>query len=420
MLEKSIDSFRQTLGPDASLTYKKAWPGLLGRSVKFTALVFRQGQQTITADDAEISKVSTAGDETKRIGHLTFHTFQFTDTSGNVRLDNLALEDVTLPGNGDDKHGTPPQTLEIGHVSAGKLHGFIASLQSDITASSLTLDNYGIGEASHLDARDLRLATSVAPQRQIAAKSLLLDGVDLAGLYNSVTYNTPYKPLNGVRDIQVEALSIDSTSPLLRVAKLSSHATHSDASEQEVSSLQGLELWPAVPSLSLLPTLGYDHFRGSLVLNVTHDYKSNKLHVDTFSIEAPDMGRLTLDGDFSETTTLAMLSAGAAEMQVLSMNLSYKDHGLVSKVLENLARTRGMTPQDFTASLQSSLVPQGSAPNAPMPQLANYLAHPGNGPLTLTLRPQQPVPLMAIAASLSMLPSAPQIAQQIGLTIKAP
>lgn len=420
MLEKSIDSFRQTLGPEASLTYKKAWPGLLGRSVKFTALVFRQGQQTITADDAEISKVSATGDETRRIGHLVFRKFQYTDTSGNLRLDNLALDDVTLPGNGDDKHGTPPQALEIKHVEARNLHGFIASLQSDITASGLTLDDYGMGEASHLDARDLRLATSVAPQRQIAAKSLLIDGVDLAGLYNNVTYNAPYKPLDGIREMQVEALSIDSTSPLLRIAKLSSHATHSEASEQEVSSLQGLELWPAVPSLSLLPALGYDHFRGSLVFNVTHDYKAGKLHVDTVSLEAPDMGRLTLDGDFSETSTLAMLSAGAADMQVLSLNLSYKDRGLVPKLLENMARTKGMTVQDFTASLQGSLAPQGSAPTAPMPQFASYLAHPGAGPLTVTLRPQQPVPVMAIAASLSMLPSAPQIAQQIGLTVRAP
>lgn len=420
MLEKSINSFRQTLGPDASLTYKKAWPGLLGRSVKFTALVFRQGQESITADDAEISKVSTTGDDARRIGHLIFHKFQMTDTSGNLRMDDLALDGVTLPTNGDDKHGTPPQGLEIKHVDASKLRGFISSLQSDISASRLTVDDYGNDEASHLDARDVRLATNVAPQRQISARSVLVDGVDLAGLYNNLTYNMPYTPRNGVRDIQVDGLAIDGTGPLMHVAKVSSHATHSEASEQEVSSVQGLELWPSVPNLSLLPTLGYDHFRGSLVLNLTHDYKAEKLHIDTFSLDAPDMGRLTLDGDFSEANTLALLSAGAADMQVMSMNLSYKDHGLVQKVLANSARARGVTPQEFTTSLQTDLVPQGSDPNAPVPQFISYLAHPGSGPLTITLRPQQPVPLMAIAASLSMLPSAPQIAQQLGLTVHAP
>nr|WP_249210705.1 hypothetical protein [Acetobacter persici] len=420
MLEKSIDSFRQTLGPDTSFTYKKAWPGLLGRSVKFTALVFRQGQQSVTADDAEISKVSTTGDEARRIGHLVFHKFQFTDTSGNLRLDDLSLDGVTLPSKGDEKQGTPPQALEIKHVDARKLHGFIASMQSDFTASSLKVDDYGNDEASHLDAKDLRLATSVAPQRQITASALLLDGMDLAGLYKSYTTNAPYKPLDGVRDIQVDALSIEGTSPLLRVARLTSHATHTEALEKEVSAVQGLELWPAVPNLSFLPALGYDHFRGALVLNLTHDYKAGKLHIDTFSLEAPDMGRLTLDGDFSEASTLAMLSASAADMQVISMNLSYRDRGLVPKVIANFASTRGTTPQDYITSLRNSMAPEGSDPKAPLPQFASYLANPGNGPLTMTVHPPQPVPLMAIAATLSMLPTSPQLAQQLGLTLHAP
>ena len=68
MLEKSIDGFRQTLGPDSALTYKKAWPGLLGRSVKFDGLVLRKGTETQTADDAEMSKNDKRGDKNRRRG----------------------------------------------------------------------------------------------------------------------------------------------------------------------------------------------------------------------------------------------------------------------------------------------------------------------------------------------------------------
>lgn len=420
MLDKSIDSFRQAIGPDASFTYKKAWPGLLGRSVKFTQLVFRQGPETITADEAEISKLGTAEDEAKRIGHLSFRNFQLADPAGSLHLDDLSLEGVTLPAGGDDKHGTPAQGLEIKHAEASRLHGFISGLQSDLSATGLKVDDYGSSEASRLEAKDVLLSTDVAPQRHITAHSIMLDGVDLAGLYSSLATGGSYEPHNGTRDIQVDGLGVDGTGPLLRVAKLSSHSTRSDASEQEVSSLQGLELWPDVPNLSILPALGYDRFRGSLVLNDTHDYKAGKLHVATFSLDAPGMGRLTLDGDFSQTSTAALLSAGAADMQVMAMNMSYKDHGLLPKVLAASAKARGVTAQELTTSLQTQLAPQGSAPDAPLPQIARYLAHPGGGPLTITLHPPQPLPMMAIAASISMLISAPQVAQQIGLTVHAP
>lgn len=420
MLDKSIDNFRQTLGPDASFTYKKAWPGLLGRSVKFTGLVFRQGPETITADDAEISKPSTSGDDARLIGHLSFRNFQLADPAGSLHLDDLTMEGVTLPASADDKHGTPAQGLEIRHAEASTLHGFISSLQSDLSATRLKVEDYGSDEASRLEAHDVRLSTDVAPQRHITAHALVLDGIDLAGLYSSLTTNTPYTPRNGTRDIQVDALGVDGTGPLLRVARLSSHATRSDTSEQEVSSLQGLELWPEVPNLSILPALGYDHFRGALVLNDTHDYKAQKLHVETFSLEAPGMGRLTLDGDFSQTSTTALLSAGAADMQVMTLNLSYTDQGLLPKVLQASAKARGVSPQELVTSLQTQFAPQGSKPADALPQLASYLAHPDSGALKITLHPPQPLPMMAIAASLSMLASAPQMAQQIGLTVHAP
>lgn len=420
MLDKSIDSFRQTLGPDASFTYQKAWPGLLGRSVKFTGLVFRQGPETITADDAEISKIAAAGEDARRIGRLTFRNFQLADPAGSLHLDTLALDDVTMPTKADEQHGTPAQALEIRHAEAGKLHGFVSSLQSDLSARSLIVDDYGPNEASRLEAHEAGLSTDVAPQRHIKAASIILDGLDLAGLYASLSSGTPYTQHNGTRDIQIEKLSIDGTTPLLRVGALHSHATRTDADEKEVSSLQGLELWPDVPNLSMLPALGYDRFRGSLVLNDTHDFKASKLHVEEFSLDAPGMGRLHLDGDFSQTSTTTLLSAGAADMQVQSLNITYTDHGLVPRALGAAAKARGVKPEELNAALQAQLAPQGSDPKAVMPQIATYLRQPGKGPLTITIRPPQPLPVMAIAAAMSMLTTTPQMAQQIGLSIKAP
>lgn len=118
---------------------------------------------------------------------------------------------------------------------------------------------------------------------------------------------------------------------------------------------------------------------------------------------------------------LAMLSASAADVQVLNLNLSYTDHGLVPKVLEYLAKTHNMTVQDYMATLQTGLtIPQDNTPSASIQQFTSYLAHPDRGPLTISLHPQQPMPIMALVASMTMLPATPQIAQQIGLTVHAP
>lgn len=420
MLDKSIDSFRQSLGPDTSFTYQKAWPGLLGRSVKFSGLVFRQGPETITADEAEISKLAASGEEPHRIGHLTFRNFQLADPAGSLHLDALRMDDVTLPSKADEPQGSPAQALEIRHAEADKLHGFVSSLQSDLSAQSLIIDDYGASNASRLEAHDAKLSTDVAPQRHITAASLILDGLDLAGLYASLSAGTPYTAHNGTRDIQVEKLSVEGTGPLLRLAALHSHATRTDTAEKEVSSVQNLELWPEVPNLSMLTALGYDRFRGSIVLNDTHDFKAGKLHVDEFSLDAPGMGRLNLDGDFSQTSTTALLSAGAGDMQVMALNITYTDHGLVEKALDAAAKARGVKPEELTAALQSQFAPPSPTASVPLTQVATYLRHPGKGPLTITLRPPQPLPMMAVAAAISMLSTSPQVAQQVGLTIKAP
>lgn len=420
MLDKSIESFRQTLGPDSALTYKKAWPGLLGRSVKFDGLVLRQGPETITADEAEISKPGTAGDNTHRIGTLSFRNFQLADPSGSLHLESLNLEGVTLPAKGDEQPGVSVQGLEIHHAKASKLHGFISSLQSDIAATSVQVEDYGGNNPSRLEAQDVVLSTDVAPQRRIKAASVLIDGLDMAGLYSSLSAGQPYAPRNGTRDIQVQQMSIEGTTPLLRIAALRSHATRTDEMEKEVSSLEGLELWPDVPNLSILPALGYDRFRGALLLNDVHDFKANTLRIEEFRLDGKDMGRLDLSGEFGQTDTSTLLSAGAADMPIRNMTITYKDTGLVGRVITAAAQARGVKPVDLTNQLQAQFAPQGPAPSPVLAEFANYLPRASKGPLTITLKPAQPVPVMGLIAGLSMLGSNPQIATQLGLSFKGP
>ncbi|MFT9160835.1 MAG: hypothetical protein ABF491_10795, partial [Acetobacter sp.] len=358
MLDAGLAHFKEALGPDAALTYAKARPGLLGRSLEFTNLVFRQGPETITADTAELTKPDTNEDGASHIKRLSFRNFQLADPSGSLHLDRLDMDNVILPARMTDgstysgPEAAAAQSISIGRAQAGKLHGFVSSLQSDIAATSLTLTDFGTGEFSHLQANDVTLATDDAASRHVSAKTITVDGVDLAALYRNLSDGTPYTPLIGPRDIDISQLAVSGTAPLLKISHLLSHANRTPATETEVSSAQGLELWPGIPNLGWLPLLGYDHFQGALVLNDTHDLKTGVLHVEELSVDSPSMGHMHLHGDFAQAASTSVLAGATPDMQVISLALTYVDHGLVARALQAIATTQGTTVQGVLALLR--------------------------------------------------------------------
>lgn len=419
MLDKNIDTLRQTLGPDTSLTYASANPGLLGRSVVFTGLVYRQGAETITAEQAELSRPDTRNDDTPNINHLSFHNIQLTDPAGSLQVEQLSVDGLVLPTRGDDP--TAPTPLpSIGHAHASKLHGFISSLQSDITAESVVVDDFGDNVSSRLLAKAVRLGTDVAPPRRFTAASISIDGVDLAGLCRSLATGTPLTTRPGVRDVEITDVAIDGPAPLLRVGRILSHANLNDTNEQEVSSAQNVELWPEVPNLGWLPLLGYDRFRASVVLNDSHDLKTGVMHVEELSVDAPEMGRLHLHGDFLQQAAGSVLANAGPDMRVVSMTINYLDRGLAPRALKAVATAHDISPQDLLTAMRTQA--QGGPGHTPSPvdKIVTFLSHPGDKPLNLTIHPAQPMPILGIVAALSTLGTAPQISQQIGLSVNTP
>ncbi|MFT9067987.1 hypothetical protein [Acetobacter syzygii] len=416
MLDKGIERFKQALGPDVSFTYTRARPGLLGRSVRFNGLVFRQGPETITADEAELTKPDTQDSDVTRIHHLTFRNFQLADPAGSLHLKTVEMDNLALPTKAEDPATPGVQTLSIEHAQATGLHGFVSSLQSDLSAETASMDNFGAHETSHLQASKVQLSTDVAPPRHVKADSVVVDGVALADLYKTLSTGAPYTAQPATRDITIDQLSIDGTTPLMHARRILSHANRTDATEQEVSSIQGLELWPDVPNLGWLPSLGYDRFVGNVVLNDTHTLKTGALHVETFSIDSANMGRLHINGEFGQAASASMLNGSNAEMQVISMTMNYLDHGLVPKALNAIATARGLPPQDFLAYVQSQ---SATAQNPAFASFFHWLANPGKQTLSIGVKPTQPMPLMMVAATLGNLASMPELAQKIGLTVQA-
>lgn len=195
MVDKGIERFKQALGPDVSFTYTRAKPGLLGRSVRFSGLVFRQGPETMTADEAELTKPDTQDSDVTRIHHLSFRNFQLADPAGSLHLKTMEMDDLALPTKAEDPTAPGVQTLSIGHAQATGLHGFVSALQSDLSADSASMDDFGANETSHLQARNVQLSTDVAPPRHIKAESINVDGVALADLYKTLTTGAPTPPM---------------------------------------------------------------------------------------------------------------------------------------------------------------------------------------------------------------------------------
>ena len=416
MVDKGIERFKQALGPDVSFTYTRAKPGLLGRSVRFNGLVFRQGSETITADEAELTKPDTQDSDVTRIHHLSFRNFQLADTAGSLHLKTMEMDDLALPTKAEDPTAPDMQTLSIGHVQATGLHGFVSALQSDLSAESASMDNFGADEPSHLQARNVQLSTDAAPPRHIKAESMSVDGVALADLYKTLTTGAPYTAHANTRDISIDQLSMDGTTALLRAKRVLSHATHTEITEQEVSSIQGLELWPDVPNMGWMPSLGYDHFVGDVVLNDTYTPKTGALHLETLSIDSANMGRLHIHGELGQATSASMLVDSNAGMQVITLTLDYIDHGLVPKALGAIAAARDLPPQGLLAYVQAQ---SATAQNPAFASFFHWLANPGKQTLSVTLKPEQPMPIMQVAASLGGLASMPELAQKIGLSVQA-
>lgn len=421
MLETSIDHFRQALGPDASFTFATAKPGILGRSVNFTNLTLRQGPETITADRAELERPGQSGGDMTQIGRLSFHGFQLTDPAISLQMDQLDIEDLTLPIHADAP-GDTAQTLGIGHAHAVRLRAFVSPVQTDLAASDATLDNFGDGLASRLETRDLALNTDSPPdagpgggQRHLHAQAVSVDGMDLSGFYTSLATGAPYLPRPGGHDISITNLDIATTTPLIRAGRVLAHTNRTDSTEQDVISIRGLELWPDAPNLGWLPTLGYSHFAGGLVLNETRDLQTNTLHVEELALDAPDMGRLHMNGTFARSSSAPLLSAPRPDMPVIALDLTYLDHGMVPRALQAIGQARGMTPAMLlnTLATQQPGTPEGRA-------IVGFLAHPGVKPLHLVLQPPQPQPLVAVLAGLATLGAIPQINQQLGLHVTTP
>ncbi|MBO6086554.1 MAG: hypothetical protein J6P19_09200 [Acetobacter sp.] len=407
MLDRHIDILRQSLGQGVFLTYDSARPGLLGRSTIFTNVVFRRKNDTITAQQAELSRP----DSDKKISgitHLSFHNVQITGIDGNLHAQLLTIDNLVLQTHGrahGQKQALSTHLPSIAQAHAYGIHGFIKALQAKIAADSVTLDHFNGIVTDKLLIKNILLSVDTGSWRRFTIDSIHANGFNIAKLYWSLyhglpLYNgVPAQSYPGQRDIEMHHIEIDgevansskttlpSMIPLLRIRQLSSHITLTKAIEQETSNIQKIEIWPTTTWFHWLAPLKYDHFHASVVFSDIYNLKTKHIHIKELNVTAPTMGRIYISGDLTPTLSPSSISTPIEpfidspispiisyvspnvhivfpDMYIVSTAITYMDYGLITRALKVLATKSNTTPYLLLTTL---FFPNTSQATLPIP-----------------------------------------------------
>ncbi|MBR2125084.1 MAG: hypothetical protein IJ934_08065 [Acetobacter sp.] len=390
MLDRHIDILRQSLGQGVFLTYDSARSGLLGRSTVFTNVIFRRKNDTITVQQAELSRPDS--NNMSGINHLSFHNVQITGVDGNLKAELLTIDDLVLLPHGQ-KQARTIRLPSIAHAHAYGVRGFIKALHAQIAADSVTLDHFNGTITDQLLIKNILLSVNTGTWRRFTIKTTHASGFNIAKLYWSLYHGIPL--YNGVpttaqpgqRDIEMHQIEIDgettnqsgttptpSTTPLLRISNLSSHITLTKALEQETSNIQGIEIWPITPGFHWIAPLKYDHLHASIAFNNAYNLQTKLLHVKDLNITVPTIGRMRFHGDFThspihfsmssplEFSTYSPISPilsrispdvqiAFPDIYVVSMAFTYFDYGFITRALKAMATESHTTPHHLLETL---------------------------------------------------------------------
>ncbi|HVY19532.1 MAG TPA: hypothetical protein VHA70_05575 [Bauldia sp.] len=193
----------------------------------------------------------------------------------------------------------------------------------------------------------------------------------------------------------------------------------------------GLKLSPALLANSyvgaFITMLNYDSVTADMVFDGAWDTNADNVTLTSFSIGAPDMGRITVSGKVSDLSMRGIAdpakakdARAAAKLEQVSLRLD--NSGFVEHMLDMQAQMLGGTRDDVRAQITTAALPffLGFVKNAAFRDEAEkaftaFLADPRS--LTITAAAPQPVPLSeAMRAALHAPGTIPDL---LGLSVTA-
>lgn len=428
-LIEALEDAKAHLPSGVDFTWGKAIALPTSHGARLTDVVLKDPSGTISAATIELigavvgsptEAKSTPDHSSLHFDHVIAYTLQITGTGGTMQAKRLSLDGLMLPPPTEDQ----VSSLMMDHGEATQAVMTSADGLESAKAAHVILDQYGTGRVSRLTVSKFQLHYGDHPVRDVSIGELVSDGSDLAGLLQSYLKGDGLLFHDGNQSISVEDFLLKGEvdgpgSAEDRLAGFEKAHLHIDTDGQKsrvTESLTHFKLWPTGPRTMIIKSLGYEKFDAAIVLNAIVDREADIAHVTEFDVNAREFGHLNVAGDFTQLTAQ---QGALPQPQIVHLDFSWRDAGLVPRLLNNAAVNQGMDPDAYVTLLRRTWAPAGSPPDSIGAQLAGYIANPAAGPLTAMLAPEKPVPVLALAA----IPEAvthKHLAESLGLTVQAP
>ncbi|QBL94482.1 hypothetical protein KSAC_22830 [Komagataeibacter saccharivorans] len=419
-LEAGIADFRASLGPDATFSYATARPRTLARGAHFTAVTYHNPTLTLTAADVRLGGLTGNNVQGEKIGSLVLRDVKVMTADSTISLDQVALDSLVLPNtvrataNVARPLGFDSLVLDRGTFT--NLHLAVPGSQTDITVGRMVVGQYGLGRSSSLDLDRLATQINLTPTRRISIDHIKLDGPDFAGEVASLIQSGHLIHESHPQTMDLKKVEIDSTHPMLQIDHVTTSRFSTETEDKMDTTLGNLTVWSTgTDNPSILNAFGYDHFTGNIHASSTSDRSAGRLHLEPLTIDAPDMGKLSMVAELDQIPfdDMAIIPETA---RVVSAALTWDDRSLAGHVVAGLAKSRGVDVDSYRQNLLTVL---NTSDDASMRAMGRFLQSPLDHPLQIALRPMKPVNLMMLGVALSMAGD-PSVAAPLGLTISTP
>ncbi|MBE7730647.1 hypothetical protein [Komagataeibacter sp. FXV3] len=419
-LEAGIADFRASIGPDATFSYATARPRTLARGAHFTAVTYHNPAMTLIAADVRLGGLTGNNVQGEKIGSLVLRNVKVMTTSNTISLDQVELGNLVLPNTaraaGDMARPLGFDSLVLDKGTFTNMHLAIPASQTDVTIGRMTVSQYGMGRASHLDLDRLATQINLTPTRRISVDHIVVDGPDFASEVASLIQSGHLVHERHPQTMDLKKVEIDSTHPMLQIDHVTTSRFSTETEDKMDTKLDHLTLWSTgTDNPSILNAFGYDHFSGNIHANSTSDRSAGRVHLEPLTIESPDMGNLTMVSELDQIPfdDMAIIPETA---RIVSAAMTWDDLSLANHVVAGLAKSRDMDVDTYRQNLLTTL---STSDDASMRAMGRFLQSPQDHPLQIALRPMKPVNLMMLGVALSMAGD-PSVAAPLGLTISTP
>ncbi|AQS86266.1 MAG: 3-demethylubiquinone-9 3-methyltransferase [Acetobacter aceti] len=427
-LIEALENAKAHLPPGVEFTWSKAIALPTSHGARLTDVVLKDPNGTISAATIELIGAVAGSGETKstpdhsslHFDHVIAYTLQVTGADGTMQVKRLSLDGIMLPPSTEDQ----VSSLMMDHGEATQVAVTSVDGLESARADHVILDQYGTGRISRLTVSKFLLHYGEHPVRDASIAQLVSDGSDLAGLLQSYLKGNGLLFHDGNQSFTVEdfLLSGEVDGPgsaqdrLVGFEKGRLHIDTDGKKSRVTESFTHFRVWPTGPRSMAIKTLGYQKFDGAVVLNAIVDREADVAHVTQFDVNAPEFGHLNMAGDFVQ---LAAPQGALPQPQIAHLDFSWRDDGLVSRIINSMAVAQGMDPDAYVTLLRRTWSPAGAAPDSVGAQLAKYIANPEAGPLTAMIAPEKPVPVLTLVTIPAMM-THPQVVEMLGLTVQSP